>query len=397
MKTFTKEQTKALMEQAKTMLNGIGDNQSVRDIMARHYAENLDDKTIAQGEVMADAMLETVKKFDSAYHQAVEDMDGYIRKFQKTADKGKTCQERCNYWMRLAGVLSAAGQIMGDSEADRERILSRLETLSVSEEEATPELEEKLRRKAREAMKESGILLTGIMAKPDVLQQIENTEEAAELLIDLGNEEIEYRALVAMLAYTQVKTGRMEDIPVDMTAVQITNLVCAQVEQTRILNAVGTHYTAELAEWLLFALGIVVLVEVFAPLLTLGIHAVMANFGILLAIPALMMVVGLYIYVFRKALHAWERESGMVIKGVSVAVNWITKGLREMASYVKTSLLPAIREKCKKIFDSLTKLGTKPKEDVRTVEGEVVEEENEILVDMEEPSQDNGPKCIALT
>ena len=173
MKTITKEQIDVLMKQAKTMLEGIGEKESVRDIMARHYAENLDDKTLAQGMVMADAILEAVKEFDADYRKAVEDADAYIRKFQKEADEGKTCVERCNYWLRLAGALTAAGQILSDSEADREQILTELDALVVSEEEATPQLEEELRRKAREAMKASGIVLTGIMANTEALQQME--------------------------------------------------------------------------------------------------------------------------------------------------------------------------------------------------------------------------------
>ena len=401
MKTFTKEQTDALMCQAKTMLEGIGENQSVRDIMAKHYAENLDEKTLIQGQVMADAILDAVRDFDADYRNAVEDMDGYIRKFQKKADEGKSCVERCNYWLRLAGALSAAGQVLADSEADREQILKQLDSLTISEEDATPDLEEQLRRKAREAMKESGILLTGVMANPEALEEITQADEAAELLIDLGNEEIEYRALVAMLAYTDVKTGRMDNIPVDMTAVQMTHLVCAQVEQTRILDAVGRNYTMEVAELLLYALGVVVQVKVFVPLLSLAITAATEMFGVILFIPAMMMIVGLYLYVFRKALHLWEKECSYIIKNASIAVNRIFKGLQEMASYVKTSVLPVIKEKCKAIFVFLAKLVSKPKTEVHTAEGEIVEEDEEIFVDMDDDlevsGQENAPKCIALT
>lgn len=100
MKKFTDDQIHSLMEQAKAMLEGIGEGQSVRDIMARHYADSLDDKTLDQGLIMADAMLEAVKDFDTDYHKAVEDMDGFIRRFQEEAE------DLC----RALQLLAAAGR-----------------------------------------------------------------------------------------------------------------------------------------------------------------------------------------------------------------------------------------------------------------------------------------------
>lgn len=384
MKKFTDDQIHSLMEQAKAMLEGIGEGQSVRDIMARHYADSLDDKTLDQGLIMADAMLEAVKDFDTDYHKAVEDMDGFIRRFQEEADQGKTCAERCNYWLRLAGALNAAGQVLSDSEADRDQILSQLDGLKVSEEEATPQLEEELRQRARDAMKESGILMTGIVANADVLEQVEGPEETAELLIDLGNQETEYRAMVAMLAYTHVKTGQMENIPVDMTAVQLTHLVCSQVEYIRIVNAVGKDYTMEVAEMLLYALGLVVLVKVFTPLLFVTINLATEMFGALLLIPAMMMTTGLYLYAFDKAQEAWRAECGRIIRVSTVAVSHISRAARKLANYVKVSVFPGIGRAAKSIFNALIRLVTPSGTKEQTGQEETVEDDDEIFVDMDE-------------
>lgn len=384
MKKFTDDQIHSLMEQAKAMLEGIGEGQSVRDIMARHYADSLDNKTLDQGLIMADAMLEAVKDFDTDYHKAVEDMDGFIRRFQEEADQGKTCAERCNYWLRLAGALNAAGQVLSDSEADRDQILSQLDGLKVSEEEATPQLEEELRQRARDAMKESGILMTGIVANADVLEQVEGPEETAELLIDLGNQETEYRAMVAMLAYTHVKTGQMENIPVDMTAVQLTHLVCSQVEYIRIVNAVGKDYTMEVAEMLLYALGLVVLVKVFTPLLFVTINLATEMFGALLLIPAMMMTTGLYLYAFDKAQEAWRAECGRIIRVSTVAVSHISRAARKLANYVKVSVFPGIGRAAKSIFNALIRLVTPSGTKEQTGQEETVEDDDEIFVDMDE-------------
>lgn len=397
MKKFTDDQIHSLMEQAKAMLEGIGEGQSVRDIMARHYADSLDDKTLDQGLIMADAMLEAVKDFDTDYHKAVEDMDGFIRRFQEEADQGKTCAERCNYWLRLAGALNAAGQVLSDSEADRDQILSQLDGLKVSEEEATPQLEEELRQRARDAMKESGILMTGIVANADVLEQVEGPEETAELLIDLGNQETEYRAMVAMLAYTHVKTGQMENIPVDMTAVQLTHLVCSQVEYIRIVNAVGKDYTMEAAEMLLYALGLVVLVKVFTPLLFVTINLATEMFGALLLIPAMMMTTGLYLYAFDKAQEAWRTECGRIIRVSTVAVSHISRAARKLANYVKVSVFPGIGRAAKSIFNALIRLVTPSGTKEQTGQEETVEDDDEIFVDMDDAVPGEAHKAIALT
>lgn len=406
MNQFTDDQIHSLMEQAKVMLEGIGEGLSVRDIMARHYVDSLDDKTLEQGLVMADAMLEAVKDFDTDYHRAVEDMDGFIRRFQEEADRGKTRAERCNYWLRLAGALNAAGQVLSDSEADRYQILSQLEGLKVSEEEATPQLEEELRRRARDAMKESGILLTGIVANADVIEQVEGPEETAELLIDLGNQETEYRAMVAMLAYTHVKTGQMENIPVDMTAVQLTHLVCSQVEYIRILNAVGKDYSMEVAEMLLYALGLVVLVKVFTPLLFVTINLTTEMFGALLLIPAMMMTSGLYLYAFDKAQESWRAECGRIIRVSTVAVSHISRAARKLVNYVKVSVFPGISRAAKSIFKALIRLATCSGTKEQTVQEEAVEDDDEIFVDMDEldalltmdeAGQGEVRKAIALT
>jgi len=82
MKTFTKEQNDTLAAQAKEIMSHIGENESTRKIMARIYVENLEDKTVKQGEVMADAIIEQVKQFDADYKDAKENRDSFVKKFQ---------------------------------------------------------------------------------------------------------------------------------------------------------------------------------------------------------------------------------------------------------------------------------------------------------------------------
>ena len=90
MKNFTNEQSKALMEQAQEIMNGIADGESTRDVMARLYVENLDDKTIAQGLVIADSIIESVKNFDASYKEARENLDDeLIEQLKRMRDEAR--------------------------------------------------------------------------------------------------------------------------------------------------------------------------------------------------------------------------------------------------------------------------------------------------------------------
>lgn len=383
MATFTHEQNQELMTQAKRVMSGISEGQTTRDILADLYVQNLEDKTIQQGQVMADVILDAVKGFDADYQEAKEDLDGYIKKFQAKVDEGKSCVERCNYWLQLAAVVTAASEAMSQGPADRQALLQEIENLSVSEEEANEALEKELREKAREVLKNSGILLTGLMTQENALQQMENANEAAGLLIDLGNEEIEYRAIIAMLAYTQVKTGKMENIPVDMTASQIATLVCTQVEQERILEAVGNGSIAiDVAVALLQILGTVVLTIAAISVIPTAVVGAGAFFwlvgGALLGIPAMLVSIALIAKAFDYATNAWEEESVKIVKAISVPVKWVLRGIRVLVEYVKENVLPAVLEKGKQLLELLCSRFKQPA--VATTEEPAVKAENEEVI-----------------
>ena len=122
MRTFTKEQSQALLNQAEEMMKHMEEGQSVRDVMARIYVENLDEKTMSQGQMMADAIIQGIKDFDSDYQEAQGDLDRFIRKFQDKADDGKSREERCNYWLKTAAAVSAAALAKIGRASCRERV-----------------------------------------------------------------------------------------------------------------------------------------------------------------------------------------------------------------------------------------------------------------------------------
>lgn len=362
MKTFTKEQYETLTKQAKKIIDRVVSNESAREIMVRLYVDNLEDKTRKQGEVMADAIIEQVKNFDADYKDAKENLSRFISKFQDEIDAGKTGVERCNYWLKFAAAISAANIAMGEDGVDRAQILKDIEALSVSEDQATPQLENELREKAKTALENSGVMLSGLMAKSKEIEELAEADEAAGMLIDLGNEEIGYRAILSMLAYTKIKNGEFDNMPADMTAVQVATVVCAEVEQTRINEAVSYGSLAvDIASELLLILGALVLVRMAIFTVNAGIALAGVLFSTIFAIPACLMVIAGTLHVFKKAFDAWSKDSRTIVKTTVAGIKALSKGAVAVWHYAKEKVWPKLVETGKIMISALTALFNKAK------------------------------------
>lgn len=365
MTTFTKEQMDILTSQANEIMKEISEGKTTRDIMVQIYVDNLDDKTQKQGQIMADSILKSVKEFDANYDEAQKDIDRFIKKFQDKIDQDKTCVERCNYWLKLTAAITAATVATGEENTDMEKILEQIETMEISESEATPKREKELREQALEAIKNSGVMLGTLTEQAEELEKMETAEEAVGLLIDLRNKEIEYRGIVSMLAYTKIKNGEFDNVPVEMTAVQVATLVCAEIEQAKIMEAVGKgNLAVDIASGLLTILGAVVLVVVATEVAGTGVGIITVVFGTILAIPATLMLFAGILRGTLKAIDLWEKDSKKIVKGVAVAVKAVIKGLRMVAAFVMNKVIPKIVETCKSIKDKV--MNVHSEEEVKT-------------------------------
>ena len=348
--TFTNEQQEILEKEAAALLEDIAQGKNVRDVMAQIYVEKLDEKTIQQGELMADKILQNVKDFDASYQEAQENLDRFVEKFQSKMDKGKSCVDRCNYWLKLGTVVSSLTTAMSEGEVDRERIIREADALSVSEEDATPKLEAELREQAATAIKNSGILLGTLAEQAEALEKLDSAEEAAGLLIDMSGHEMEYRAVVSMLAYTMSKNGELEGVPVDMTASQ----------------AVGDGKMAEdIAAILLGILGSVLLLLIALPVFAFTTQAILELFIPILAIPlGIMAVVGLY-HLFNAAVDRWIEDSKSIAGVVVSVVRTVVKGIKAVVEFIARCVLPKVVEIATDVLAKLKKLAAGIKGEVR--------------------------------
>lgn len=372
MTTFTNEQMQNLMVQAEEIMNQVAEGKSAREIMAELYVSNLEDKSLRQGEVMADAMLDSIKAFDQNYKEAQEDIDGFLKKMQKQMDKDKNCAERCTYWLKMAAAIAAADALMNDTSLNREEKLKEIEAMNVSEEEATEELEKELREKAREALKNNSIMMQSLLQQKDALEAMDNADQAAGMLMDLGSRELEYRGIIAMLAYTGIKTGQYENIPVDMTAAQVATMVCAGVEQNRIMEAVGKGEMAmDIAASLLGFLGAVLIITITIDIGLFGIVTALEVFHLIFAIPAVLMIGSGLLYLANKGIDTWIATSKKMIRKTVAIVKTVVKGLMTVVNYIADTVIPKVIEKAKAIWESLR--GRAKEEKEQNTESELVE------------------------
>lgn len=120
MLSLTDEQKKVLMEQAGNFLQQVQQGKSARDIMAQIYVDGLDNKTLSQGQVMADAIMESVNAFDCDYAEAKDDLGAWLDRNLKQLAQGKTAAERCAMWMKIAVAVNAVSDqehpVMTDDE-----------------------------------------------------------------------------------------------------------------------------------------------------------------------------------------------------------------------------------------------------------------------------------------
>lgn len=342
MKKLTKEQYETIMTQAKDTANLITEDKTVREILSQLYVDNLDEKTKRQGDVMADAILDSVRQFDSDYADAKNDLDKYIARVQREIDKDKSSAERCTYWLKFTTILalSATGQEITEEE---------LERLEVSETDATDQYEEELRQKAKEAIKNNNIMFMALMQQKQELEEWGEAEDTVRMLVEFENKEIEFRAIAAMLTYIKIKTGEFDNIPVDMTLDQVTTIVCAEIEQMQIAEAVGNNTLPEkIAVFMLTVLGGVVLSRfaLSAVISGLGIAT-----GLFTAIPLCMAITGIGLCAWACVLGIVAGTSICLHETLSEVVPAAMSGIDRILDFVKENILPVVAN----MFDNLLK------------------------------------------
>lgn len=342
--SLTEEQSKQFKEQAEKIIENAAEGMSTRDIMAGIYAENIDGKTIEEGEAVADRILEAVKNFDSDYGEAKKDTAAFVKKFRLRVSGDKSRAENCTYWLKFIAALSA---LNSEKKIDSDYIKG----LHVSESEATVEYEQALEDEAETLLMENGIMLSGLVEYAKNAEIIADGNAAAELLLSFGENEVDFRGIGAMLVYSQIQSGEIKNVPDFITPEQITAITCAEVEREKIFEGIRNGSVGEnVAAEALKAIGDVVVISCVSAFLA------MCGLGLM---PTLIISIAAV-----NVLEAiFPRLPNDIARIGSLAVSDIVYGARRIAYHAENDMLPKIKstaEKAQKKFaEKLERIGEK--------------------------------------
>ena len=379
MKNLTKEQMDMVEKQGKEILRKSEGN-NIRELLAEIYVDYLDDKTIRQGRIMADSILSSIQSFDSDFGEAKENLNGYVDKFMYRICKDKSCADRCNLLAKLSAAASGATRIWAadslEQESEAEKQMKEIEGIQFSEENATPELEAELMRQAKEALLGSGIMLSALIKQEKQLKEMENADEAAQLFLETGVQELDFRAVAAMLTYVNAKNGTFDNLPDEITAAQAATLVCAQYEEIHILTEVaGGGIPVDVAAALLQILGIVVIARLSIEVIFISSSIAMAVFPLVLAIPACLMVIMAMLRVMERVCTVWEEDSKKIVNTVRTGISLLIRGAESVIAYIKDTVLPAILHTAFSIMEKVRNLLSPTRQTKEQTVEEQVEQE----------------------
>ena len=347
MKNFTKEQMEQMQTQVEQIMAQLSEGKSAREICAQMYVDGLENKTVSQGEAMADAIMDSITSFDRDYDRAKTDVDAFVDAFVDDICKDKSLAERCTYLMKLIAAISGAKSML-DADTDEKREQARnmvagAEAAQIFEGEATEALELKLRDQLKNALKGSNIMVSTLEAQSEKLREIESEDEAAALLVEAGTRNNDYRAIMAMQAYINIKNGMYEDIPADLSAAQVATMVCAYTEEIHILQQVEQNHLGEdVAHALLSILGLVAIMHMAGAALIVGVSVCAHMFGTILCIPAMMVVLTTVYQATERIMDNWISASGKIVHYTAVGVKAIYTGAARVLDFAVTHTKSAL-------------------------------------------------------
>lgn len=336
-KTLTNFQIEELRQQAEAILNDIDKGEELSDILAKIYINSLPDKSNMQGYLMASAAIESIKSFENDFNKALKNPDYVIEKKLNELAADKSTKERCDLWMNITQIVEKTTDVIRYSDIADDGIkkekFADIEQADVSEQEATAEYEAELFNKAKETVKASGIIFSEIFNSFDVINTSETADDAVNFLLDIGIKEIDMRAIMTMLVYTNIKKNKYDKIPADITIDQVATLVCVEYETIKIAEALDEGTMSEkVAEAILDVLGSLVIIVLFCLALCLLLYAdvsLLAECLILtfIVIPVIWDICFNQAGILYDVLDWWSETSGKIIKAVSVSFKSIRKEL----------------------------------------------------------------------
>lgn len=379
MKTMNKERFEQMKKQAEEVLTKREAGVSNLDLIAQIYMDGLDNKSMEQGLMMANEAVQAVKDFNQSYSEAVENKDGTMDKLIDQLLENKSAAERCNILTQLyAAVTTASAKASGEECEEGEKLVNQADEDPITEEQASPELEAEIRARAIEALNRSSILSHGLFRQADQLDALASELGVTQMVLQIGQDQIEYESILTMLSYVESKNGTIEELPPDLTIQEVAYVVAATVEEEQIVKRFTMGEMAmEAAVALLDILGMVMMIKFAAWIVGKGVMVAAGMGGLILAAPALVLLVAGCMAAMSEAVNIWDGGVRLGVKAAStvvrVGVRVAAAGLRKIGEFVQNTVAPVAIAAVKKAWSFVRHImGMDAEETVEVEENTVV-------------------------
>jgi len=299
------------------------------EIAADVYCGNLPNKDIEIGRLMAERAAAKIVEFDKNLGAAMENPELWAADCVEKLCENKTLTERCQ---TLAQALENLNKING------------VDGRTAANVEPGEALEAELKAQLREAIVNCNLGETMVQAVIDA--GADENAVAGIAAAALDHEKLRARRLVlAMVAYTMIKNGEFEEIPLEATLDDVTLGVCAAVETANAMaqNNVGVATKiVRVVGWVLGVMTAVIITDIAATGMTIIVGTIVAKLfhGLILSKFMLFMIyllMGMYIFDYTQPMITDVKEGA--VSGVD-AVRKLTGKLIDFAR----ALLNKLRE-----------------------------------------------------
>lgn len=255
------------------------EKQSACERMVSAYITHLPDKEPSQGKMMVERIYMGIDGFYEAIAEAEENPEQWIEESLDKIAEDKSTAEACETYYDMAReYVEAVREIIPEYDADG--FLERLESIYVPGQAA----DERYAEEQKELLKEL------ILHNSALMQKLTESmiQYAAETMSDDTDAEYEYEedkerdllAVMAMAAYIAAKEGKLEDVPSEITLDELTIMVCAMYESSKVVQEAEKGSIAwDIAKFMLELIGIVAMTKLVIVAAEIGFKVIAIVFG----------------------------------------------------------------------------------------------------------------------
>lgn len=355
MYSISQENFELLDRQLQEIKEKMAEGKSTREVLAAIYQEQLPEKSDKQAKLMADEVIDSVTGFYQDLYAARENREVFIEEKLSQLTGGQDLVQRCNTLLRLQQALASINMEAVRSAMKGEEqtgLPSAPEVRTVTEEEATSELEAELATQVKALLDGSLFLAPLLPETTEFLSQLADGD--TEMLLDAGSGRLDYLATISMLAYINIKSGVFPEIPEETTLHEVATMVCAAYESNKAAAQAAEEGWVETAlAAVLELIGLVAAIRMAGGIIAIGL-------GIILLTPVT--VVGMVCTAFLtycgvravvKGYQWWAKDTETAAAGVVKSGRVVVSGLRTLFGFVKDRLLPACAEKVRGALNGL--------------------------------------------